>query len=240
MPDKDQNDGFLMRWSRRKRGLEPSGKSSKAVADGGDAHPPVADAPDEPVTVAALDDGRQQPELTSDTPATGAGGGTETADGDSEAVPPDLENVDIDALDYDSDYKRFMQDGVPEALKRRALRQLWRSDPILANIDGLNDYDDDFTDAALAVDVLKTVHKVGRGYLTDDDDDSDETDEIENLDAEEPAQVADGDEQHEAAGGDAEQLADGDGVDDAAAGDAAEDMTSQTAHQTGSGSKSEA
>ncbi len=51
---------------------------------------------------------------------------------------------DIDSLDKDSDYTPFMQDGVPEALKRLALRALWLSDPVLANLDGLNDYDEDF------------------------------------------------------------------------------------------------
>lgn len=87
---------------------------------------------------------------------------------DTEAPPPVTE-ADLENLTYESDYTKFMGEHVPEALRRRALRQLWRSDPILANLDGLNDYDDDFTDAALAVKVLKTAHKVGQGYLTDED-----------------------------------------------------------------------
>jgi hypothetical protein len=37
-----------------------------------------------------------------------------------------------------------MREGVPEALRNRALRKLWLSDPVLANLDGLNDYDEDF------------------------------------------------------------------------------------------------
>ena len=51
---------------------------------------------------------------------------------------------DIDSLHKDSDFTVFMQDGVPEALKRRALRKLWTTDPVLANVDGLNDYDGDY------------------------------------------------------------------------------------------------
>lgn len=51
---------------------------------------------------------------------------------------------DIESLDKDSDYTVFMRDGVPEALRQKALRKLWLSDPVLANLDGLNDYDDDF------------------------------------------------------------------------------------------------
>ena len=34
-----------------------------------------------------------------------------------------------------------MREGVPEFLKKQALRKLWLSSPILANLDGLNDYD---------------------------------------------------------------------------------------------------
>ena len=108
----------------------------------------------------------------------------------AETVPDDLVGVEVEALDYDADFTRFMQKDVPEALRKRALRQLWRSDPILANVDGLNDYDDDFTDAALAVKVLETAHKIGRGYLDDDDDDVGQDEDVvagEDDSAETPA-----------------------------------------------------
>jgi hypothetical protein len=62
---------------------------------------------------------------------------------DAEAQPP-LDLPDVESLDKDSDFTVFMQDGVPEELKNMALRALWRSDPVLANLDGLNDYDEDF------------------------------------------------------------------------------------------------
>jgi len=79
------------------------------------------------------------------------------------------DDVDFDALDYSSDYTRFMGKDVPEMIQRRALRALWRSDPILANIDGLNDYDDDFTDAATVVQNLVSAYKTGQGYRTDEE-----------------------------------------------------------------------
>ena len=60
----------------------------------------------------------------------------------AEIAPEDL--PDIDSLHKDSDFTVFMQDGVPEALKRRALRKLWTTDPVLACVDGLNDYDGDY------------------------------------------------------------------------------------------------
>lgn len=81
----------------------------------------------------------------------------------------DFEEIDFEALSYESDYTQFMGEGVPEVIQRKALRKLWASNPILANVDGLNDYDDDFTDAALAVGVIKTAYKVGSGYLTEDE-----------------------------------------------------------------------
>jgi hypothetical protein len=88
--------------------------------------------------------------------------------------PPEDEtayaDVDYDALDYSSDYTRFMGKDVPEMVQRRALRALWRSDPVLANIDGLNDYDEDFTDAALVVENLTTAYRAGQGYMTDEDE----------------------------------------------------------------------
>lgn len=38
----------------------------------------------------------------------------------------------------------FMRAEVPERLRRRAMRALWRADPVLANLDGLLDYGEDF------------------------------------------------------------------------------------------------
>jgi hypothetical protein len=57
--------------------------------------------------------------------------------------PADL--PDLDSLDANSDYTPFMRAGVPEELKRLALRKLWRTDPVFANLDGMNDYDEDFS-----------------------------------------------------------------------------------------------
>ena len=80
---------------------------------------------------------------------------------------------DPDSLSEGDDFTGFLKSGVPDALRRRALRRLWRSNPVLANVDGLVDYGDDFTDAAMVPDVLATAYKVGQGMLkkiTEDDD----------------------------------------------------------------------
>ncbi len=67
---------------------------------------------------------------------------THPAAAEEETAAVDL--PDIETLDKDSDYSVFMKEGVPEQLKKLALRKLWLSDPDLAVLDGLNDYDDDY------------------------------------------------------------------------------------------------
>ena len=173
----ERDDDFLSRWSRR-----------KAEARRGLRKKPAAGAPEAAEaeareTAALTDAAAPSPEPHAEPPPEDAGEADRAAE---------FEDFDFDALDYESDYTQFMEKGVPEAVRRRALRKLWHSNPILANLDGLNDYDEDFTDAALAVDVLQSAYKVGRGYLTDED-----VAEMEGDDAEE---IVEG----EAAGPDAE------------------------------------
>jgi len=59
----------------------------------------------------------------------------------------------------------LLRAGVPQRLKTRALRRLWRLNPVLANVDGLVDYGEDFTDAATVIENLQTAYEVGRGML---------------------------------------------------------------------------
>ncbi len=73
----------------------------------------------------------------------------------------------IEDLEPDSDYTPFMEAGVPEQLQRLALRKLWLSDPVLANVDGLVDYGEDFSIIETAAD---TVFQVGKGLLAETDD----------------------------------------------------------------------
>jgi hypothetical protein len=69
-----------------------------------------------------------------------------------------------DAIELGTDITGFMRKEIPEFLRRRALRSLWKSNPVLAVLDGLNDYDEDFTNAASASSVVKTLYKVGQGF----------------------------------------------------------------------------
>jgi hypothetical protein len=93
---------------------------------------------------------------------------------------------DIESLDESSDFSAFMAEGVPEALRRRALRRLWRLNPLFANLDGLNDYDEDFTIGASLAEGVKTIYKVGRGMLSDEE----ETGGQESAETAEPAAPA--------------------------------------------------
>ena len=54
---------------------------------------------------------------------------------------------------------------MPDRIKKVALRKLWTSNPILANVDGLLDYGEDFTDAAVGAGVVETTYQVGKGML---------------------------------------------------------------------------
>ncbi|WP_421841383.1 DUF3306 domain-containing protein [Marinobacter algicola] len=72
---------------------------------------------------------------------------------------------DPDAIELGTDITGFMRKEIPELLRRRALRSLWKSNPVLAVLDGLNDYDEDFTNAAAAKGAVKTLYKVGQGLI---------------------------------------------------------------------------
>ncbi|MEM9249463.1 MAG: DUF3306 domain-containing protein [Pseudomonadota bacterium] len=72
---------------------------------------------------------------------------------------------DPDTLAHGDDFSAFLRSEVPDRLRRRALRRLWRSNPVLANLDSLVDYGEDFTDAATVVENMQTAYRVGKGML---------------------------------------------------------------------------
>ncbi len=77
----------------------------------------------------------------------------------------ELDLPDPDTLVMGDDFSVFMSKTVPDRIRRRALRILWRSNPVLANVDMLVDYGEDFTDAAMAVENIQTTYQVGKGML---------------------------------------------------------------------------
>ncbi len=72
---------------------------------------------------------------------------------------------DPDSLTEEDDFSRFLSAAVPDRLRRRALRKLWALNPVLANLDGLVDYAEDYSDAATVLSDMQTVYKVGKGMF---------------------------------------------------------------------------
>jgi hypothetical protein len=70
-----------------------------------------------------------------------------------------------ETLKEGDDFSAFMSKAIPDRLRRRALRVLWKSNPVLANVDMLVDYGEDFTDSATVVENLQTAYQVGKGMM---------------------------------------------------------------------------
>ena len=81
----------------------------------------------------------------------------------------------------------FFKDGVPDRLRQIALRRVWKLNPIIRFADAeINDYHEDFTDAATVIEGMQTAYQVGKGYLTEmlenkDDETLAETRNIEKV-----------------------------------------------------------
>ncbi len=138
----DPKDGFVERWSRRKRtARRPRAEEGHAdqAAQAAAAAAPEVEPPAGPPSEAAGD-----PEVVARLP-------------------------DLDSLDETSDFSVFLKEGVPDVIRRKALRKLWRVNPVLAHLDGLDDYGDDYTVAEALVKGLKTVYQAGKGYLDEDE-----------------------------------------------------------------------
>ncbi|WP_138935449.1 DUF3306 domain-containing protein [Roseovarius arcticus] len=87
------------------------------------------------------------------------------AEKSDEEILAELELPDPDTLTKGDDFAAFMAKAVPEHLRKRALRKLWRSNPVLACVDGLNDYDDDYLAGSYGNAPIQTNYQVGKGLL---------------------------------------------------------------------------
>jgi hypothetical protein len=176
----------LSRWSRRKiesRRKAPPLKRGPLItfAEDPDQDPlhtittpplslPVGNMPKNPLEKVAPDNVILQSEPESES----------KNDGEHEMAPDDEpEDLDalakdhglqtIDSLEADSDFKPFMQGGVPDVLKQAAMSRLWRLDKSFGFLDGMNDYDEDFRVIDKLITLLDTNYKIGRGFLDDAD-----------------------------------------------------------------------
>lgn len=135
-------DEFLARWSRRKR----SSNAPEVAADNMEATDPLAD----PASAAIPDDAEI----------------SENAEAD-QLLLEEMGLKNPDELMPGDDFGAYLKASLPAHLKRRAMRKLWVSNPVLANLDGLNDYDVDFTGGGVAPGEVRTAYQVGRGFIRD-------------------------------------------------------------------------
>lgn len=151
------DENFLARWSRLKRQPSESGDDQAAHQNApmDAAHAPVSG--DSETAAGALS--------RSDAGVEGSGEKSATAEA---ATPRDYSDFDFQSLNFQSDYAEFMRADIPRDVRNKALRQLWNSDPIFSTSDGLTDYCEDYTDAAVVpAGAIRTAYRIGRGFLND-------------------------------------------------------------------------
>jgi hypothetical protein len=139
-----EDESFVARWARlkheaREKHAEPAPKEEASA----DPAPPADQSAVAPTKEArALD-----PQPGEDLPF------------DPASLP------DLESLTYESDYSPFLQKGVPVELRNQALRRLWRSSPVLANLDGLVEYGQDYSGVGTKKMLVRTAYRVGRGMI---------------------------------------------------------------------------
>lgn len=133
-------EGFLGRWSRLKNETRQGRRGRAAPVEIAVAAKDEAKVEMPALSVMAISE--QQAGLTPKQPSEETVAPMALSAEAVEDYPEDL--PDIESLDSSSDYTAFLKDKVPERLRKMALQKLWRSDPVFANLDGLNDYDEDF------------------------------------------------------------------------------------------------
>jgi len=119
----DDAEGFLARWSRRKRAAVATPDPAAETEPAGEPEPPPAEP------------GAPPPPKSS----TGEVRTTGPAPFDPTTLPP------IESIGPQSDIRAFLQKGVPAELTRAALRRAWSSDLAIRDFIGLAENSWDFT-----------------------------------------------------------------------------------------------
>jgi hypothetical protein len=145
----------------------------------------------------------ERPPASPSSPAETSGTPAGTSSAAETPSHPDL--PPLETLNKDSDYTVFMQAGVPEAMRQQALRKLWTSDPVLANLDGLLEYGEDFRAAFVNPGVVKTLYRVGKGMRDVLENDAPPADEASPVPVEQAAPAEAGSESE--SDGPAEEIA---------------------------------
>ncbi|WP_420731274.1 DUF3306 domain-containing protein [Hwanghaeella sp. 1Z406] len=231
------NDRFLNRWSRMKAKARPQrgiGGSAAAVA----SYPEEGDFLED-TALREEDDIQELAPVVQD--AAPVEFEPELSEEELVEKANELGLPSLDSLGPGSDFKAFMASTVPAQLRNLALQKLWRSNPVLANLDGLIDYGDDFTDAGTVVVNMQTAYQVGRGYKRDPVPDTLDEEDLDGMDqdqiaSDEEAQDPETEDDHAAREGeDSEAIQKEDSANDQDSLDEAVQMAEETPQKVGHG-----
>jgi len=114
----------------------------------------------------------------------------ESREADSQEQSPPEELPDPESLGPEDDWSPFLKRSVPPQIRAQALRRLWRLDPVFANLDGLVDYAEDYNGTQFTGQPIKTLFKVGRGMLVDEEEPKEQPDDQPQLEGEAQGEAA--------------------------------------------------
>jgi hypothetical protein len=139
----DRSPGFsLRRWSQRKLAAAQGAPGAKPAPSA--SVPPPARAPSGPAASTAPSS-IPAPDAATATPAAALPpAGAAASPGREGAAPAANALPSVETLTFDSDFTAFLQPKVDEAVRRSALRRLFR-DPRFNVMDGLDVYIDDYS-----------------------------------------------------------------------------------------------
>ena len=167
----DSNEGFMSRWSKRKSNLKHDQGNEKNIK--GKTELQESNVNEQKTAIKEEVDESQYSDLN-----------------DQELLEK-FKLPDPEKIKKEKGLDLFFKDGVPDRLRQIALRRVWKLNPIIRFADAeINDYHEDFTDAATVIEGMQTAYQVGKGYLSeilkDEDknsvDDEEGEKELENKD----------------------------------------------------------
>ena len=167
----DSNEGFMSRWSKRKSNLKHDQGNEKNIK--GKTELQESNVNEQKIVIKEEVDESQYSDLN-----------------DQELLEK-FKLPNPEKIKKEKGLDLFFKDGVPDRLRQIALRRVWKLNPIIRFADAeINDYHEDFTDAATVIEGMQTAYQVGKGYLSeilkDEDknslDNEEEKKESENKD----------------------------------------------------------
>lgn len=144
----DSKEGFMSRWSKRKSNLKHDQGNEKNIK--GKTELQESNVNEQKTAIKEEVDESQYSDLN-----------------DQELLEK-FKLPDPEKIKKEKGLDLFFKDGVPDRLRQIALRRVWKLNPIIRFADAeINDYHEDFTDAATVIEGMQTAYQVGKGYLSE-------------------------------------------------------------------------